>query len=150
MIRRILFISILLILILIESTLISYPFVFILIFLLFMRDQSIFTLILVLIMSSILDIVRVVPVGSTAIFSFTIFFVLFLYNRSIHLGEMALLFIAGFFITIFYSYVTQYPINAILHILVFATLFLVTYLLHQKNMRKKMHASYIQFQFDKK
>jgi hypothetical protein len=139
----------LLLLILIESTLISYPFVFILIFLLFMRYQSISTLIIVLLISSILDAIRVVPVGTTALFSFTIFFILFLYNRTIQLGEMALLFVAGFFITLGYSYIADYPINALLHILVFLTLFCISYLLHQKKLRQKMHATYIQFQFKK-
>jgi hypothetical protein len=145
MISRILFIGIVTILILIESTLISYPFVFILIFLLFMRYQTVSTLVIVLVMSIILDAVRVVPIGTTALFSFATFFMLFLYNRSIELGEMFLLFIAGFFITLFYGYVAEYPINGLLHFLVFATLLLVAYTVQQKTIRKKMHASYIQF-----
>jgi hypothetical protein len=96
-------------------------------------------------MSIILDAIRVVPVGTTALFSFATFFVLFLYNRSIQLGEMVLLFIAGFFITIFYSYIAHYPINALLHALVFSALFLVTYTIHQKTVRQKLHGHMYSF-----
>ncbi|HRN96075.1 MAG TPA: hypothetical protein PLD54_01375 [Candidatus Levybacteria bacterium] len=144
MVARIIFVSILLLLLLIESTLISYPFVFILIFLLFMRYQTISTLIIVLVVSIMLDALRVIPVGTTAIFSFAVFFVLFLYNRSIKLGEMILLFVAGFLTTLVYSYIAQYPINLVLHFLVFAALFVVAYTVHQKT-HKKSSSSYNPF-----
>lgn len=137
MISRIIFIGILLLLLLIESTLISYPFTFILIFFLFMRNQSISTLLIVLIMSFMLDSLRVIPVGTTAIFSFAVFFVLFLYNRSIELGEMIILFIAGFLATLVYCYVAKYPINIFFHTLVFASLFVVSYIVHQKKHRRR-------------
>ena len=137
MISRIIFIGILLLLLLIQSTLVSYPFTFILIFFLFMRHQSISTLLIVLVMSFILDSLRVIPVGTTAIFSFAVFFVLFLYNRSIELGEMIILFIAGFMATLVYCYVAKYPINLFFHTFIFLLLFGVSYLVHQKKQKRK-------------
>lgn len=132
MLTRIVFIAILLILLVIESTLIAYPFVFILLFLLFMRYQTIGTLVIVLVIGSMLDSLRVVPIGITPLFSFGLFFVLFLYNRSLHLGQLLLVFITCFFATIGYSYVAHYPINIVQHSLVFAALFMVAYTVHRK------------------
>ncbi len=132
MLARIIFVVILLILLMIESTLIAYPFVFILLFLLFMRYQTIGTLVIVLVIGSMLDSLRVIPLGITPLFSFGLFFILFLYNRSLHLGQVLLVFTACFFATLGYSYVAQYPINMILHSLVFTALFMVAYTVHRK------------------
>lgn len=134
MITRIVFFVILLLLLLLESTLISYPFVFVLIFLLFMRYQTIGTLVTVLIIGFMLDSLRVVSVGITPLFSFGLFFILFLYNRSLHLGELALLLVACFAATLLYSSVAHYPINLVLHVLVFTALFVVVYTVQQKKL----------------
>lgn len=127
-----LFTAIILSLLVIESTLVSYPFVFILLFLLFMRYQTIGTLIIVLVLGCMLDVLRVVTIGITPLFSFGLFFVLFLYNRSLNLGQFLLIFIACFFATLLYSYVAKYPINLVLHAFVFTSLFVVAYTIHRK------------------
>lgn len=130
--QKIAFSIILLLLLLVESTLVAYPFVFILIFLLFMREQSIATLIIVLIAGFMLDSLRVIPLGTTPLFSFGLFFVLFLYNRALHLGEVMLLLAVCFAATVLYSMVAHYPIHWWLHVLVFVSLFVVVYKVHQK------------------
>jgi hypothetical protein len=49
---------------------------------------------------------------------------------------MFLLFVAAFFATLVYGYVAQYPINPVLHMLVFSSLFIVAYTVHQKGHKK--------------
>jgi hypothetical protein len=127
------FVIILSVLLVIESTLIAYPFVFVLLFLLFMRHQSIVTLVIVFIFGCIIDSLRVVPLGTTALFSFGLFFILFLYNRSLQLSEIMLLLIACFGATFIYSIVAHYPLNIVLHLLVFSLLFVVVYKVRRKH-----------------
>ncbi len=137
------FFVILILLLVIESTIISYPFVFILLFLMFMRYQTIGTLIVVMIVGSILDSLRVVSVGITPLFSFTLFFVLFLYTRKLDLRQTILVITACFFATLVYSHVTHYPINLLLHFVVFFALFVIAYIVHRK--RSKESSPFVLF-----
>ncbi len=132
MIRNILFFIILLLLVLIESTLIAYPFVFILMFLLFMRSQTISTLIMVFIIGLILDSVRIIPFGITPMISFGLFFLLFLYNKALHLRGLFLILLACFAATMGYAFVAQYPFSPFMHMCVFVLLSLVLYKVSRK------------------
>lgn len=127
---------ILAILLLIESTFIAYPFVFVLLFLLGMRYPSIWTLGIVFVTSFVLDTLRVIPLGTTSLFVFALFFFLFLYNRALHLGEIMLVLLAAFVATIIYSTIANYPFNMFLHILVFSLLFVVVYKVQQSREEK--------------
>lgn len=127
-----LFSIILIFLLIIESTIVSYPFIFVLLFFLFMRYQTITTLVMVLLTGSLLDNLRLVPVGLTPLILFGLFFILFLYTRKIDVRQILIIFITCFFATIFYSYVANYPINLLFHLIVFSALFMVAFITHRK------------------
>lgn len=125
MITKSILIVLLFLMLVIESTFIAYPFVLVVSLFAITVFRSNRILIAIFTLTLLLDIVRVIPLGTTTLFVFAFALLSSFYQRSLHAADVLIFAGVIFVISIVYSIVTFYSVNIFLSIAVFASILAV-------------------------
>lgn len=104
------FIAILFLSLLLESTVIGFPLVLVFSIILFLNDESKKTLVYIFFASFLLDAVRAETVGASALFIFTVLLLMDFYKRNFEVRDMKLMLLMNAIATIAYAKVFGYEI----------------------------------------
>lgn len=111
---RTLFILLLIVSMIAESSLVSFPFFLIASIMYFLYDNSLQNMMIVFMSALALDVLVLSPIGSHALFIFITFFVMTLYKKSYESDTVWFLIIFGLLAILFYQVVFSYPFHILL------------------------------------
>lgn len=93
-----------------ESVLVSFPFVLLLLIILFLYEQDTATLVFAFVVSLLLDASRSWTFGATALFFFSVALLLVLYKRTFEAKEYVPMLLFTAFFVVIYAFLASYSI----------------------------------------
>lgn len=130
--EKILFAVLLLLLLLVETTIISYPFIFIFSLFSMLIFKSVRMAIFVFVIGILLDTLRVVPIGMTSVLVLTFGIAVSFYARSLHAADILIFSGVIFILTLIYSILAHYPLSIFWSVVTFGSILFLLYSIFSK------------------